>query len=876
MATTTKIYATASRYGNAGQGSYSQSGRLYVGTNDNGSNYRARITFPTIRSAAAIGDNNIIITKVTLTVRRDSGYKASTVTAGASADGNWGAVCDGTASLNIPAKTAWYTFDITNCAEAILNYSGNWYVHLTSSGTQARFNGIDDLDGAGKPYINVVWEYSANTLTTDVESVELGKEVHLNIAPEDGDASYALTYEFGDESGIIAETSDTSIAWTPPAEFALELPDADNGEVKITMKVYDAEGKQKRTEVLYLTITVPETAVPTIADMGISLVNDLGGYALTGKTYAVIAPTIDINDTYGASIKSVVAILTDGVNSQTITWDALTEADAGVFSGAAQNTNIIYNAGEAIITITVADSRGREVVQTHVINVQTYANPLITVFSVERYEPVYDADEQISGYAPSDTGENVWVSIKARCSDILGLNAVAWRITAKTVDGEVTYTGTGNGTEIDISNDRGIITAVVPAASAVEYTLTVADTAGYVSYQYDNVTPGRANFALAGSKYGASFGCMPKGTEAQPMLESAYPIYAYGGIEGVTNYTTEEVKTGGTWIDGKPIYRRVVTATGNIATDTALTTEKINGIDTLVNIVGSLLRTDGTRMTIPAYSATNYSCSCEVDNTNTLKFYKGTSITTSYIQVAAYYTKVMSEVTAYASGNPVSFNAVAGSVILPTTTMKMRQSGSGEASPENVRKIMSYDVLKLNHHGADEASTLRTYSVNVGNAVCCGSFDWTSGKLTMDYGFYKLDGTVKPYEATVIGESTRAGFNVLPFKAMEYVSGNTDGAFSHGKYLMSWGSESTHAYANGWTVIITMPTALVGSTIDSFAEYLAAQNAAGTPLQIAYKLLETNVIQLAAQQITALTPYQTNVLYGDGDTINVEYTKWED
>ena len=555
MATTTKITATASRYGNSSGNSYSSSGKVYVGKVDGGATYRSRLTFPSIRSLAAIGDANIVITKVTLHMRRDGGGPA-VVTAGSSADSAWGAATDGSGSLNIAAQTAWYTIDITDCAQAILNYPGNWYIHLTSTGTRVRCNGIEE---GATPYINVVWEYSANTLTTDVESVELGKEVHLSIAPEDDDASYALTYEFGDEAGTIAETSATAITWTPSLHFATELPDADSGEVKITMKVYDAEGKQKRTEVLYLTVTVPETAVPTITDMGISLVNDLGGYALTGKTYAVIAPTIDINDTYGASIKSVTASLADGMNSQTITWDALTETDAGVFSGAAMPTNIILNAGEATITLTVTDSRGREVVQSHSISVKAYSNPLITAFSVERYEPVYSADEQIIGYAPSDTGENVWVTLKASCSDIEGLNAIAWKITAKTADGESTYSGVGSGTLIDISNDRSIITAVVSAAAAVEYTVAVADTAGYNAFQYDNVTPGRANFALAGSKYGASFGCLPKGTEAQPMLESAYPIYAYGGIDGVTNYTMDEVETGGTWIDGKPIYRRILT-----------------------------------------------------------------------------------------------------------------------------------------------------------------------------------------------------------------------------------------------------------------------------------------------------------------------------
>ena len=531
MATTTKITPTSTKHGYVDKAAYSYEGNIYIGKRDDGDVSRTRITLPSLRSNAAIGDNNIAITKLILRMYRSNGGPVN-VTAKVSSSSAWNAAADGTGAVTISAKNGWYDLDLTSCAEAILGYTGNWYIHLSGTGSRVMCNGISA--SSNTPYMNVVWEYSANTLTTDVESVELGNEVHLNIAPQADDASYALTYEFGDEAGTIAETSAASITWTPAVAFASEIPNSESGEVKITMRVYDAEGNQKRTEILYLTVTVPESVVPTIADVGITLVNALGGYALTGKTHAVIAPVVDITAAYGATVKSVKAEIKDGGIVQTITWDALNETDAGVFSAAAQASNILLNAGEAVITLTVTDSRDREVVQTHNINVQAYENPQITAFSVERYEPVYNADEQITGYAPSDTGENVWITLRASCSAIVGLNSIAWKITAKTASSEAAFNGIGAGTLIDITNDRDIITAVVSAAATVEYTVEVTDTAGYNAFQYDNVTPGRANFALAGSKYGASFGCLPKGTEENPMLESAYPIYAYGGIDGVT------------------------------------------------------------------------------------------------------------------------------------------------------------------------------------------------------------------------------------------------------------------------------------------------------------------------------------------------------
>lgn len=598
MATTTKILATANRYGSTGgsvANSYAYNGRAYVGKSEENRVYRSRLTFPSIRSLAAIGDANIVITKVTLHLRRHSGG-ACDVTAGSSADSAWGAATDGSGSTTIAAQTAWYTIDITECAQAILNYPGNWYIHLTGSGTRVCCYGVEDSFTA---YVNVVWEYAANTLTTDAESVELGTEAHFNIAPEVGDDNYVLTYEFGDETGTIAETSDTSITWIPPLLLASDMPHTDAGEAKITMKVYDADGAQVRTEVLYLTVTVPDSMAVTYVDdtfnaeIKTGLVFGGGVVLLAGKSYLEITPALDISGTYGASIVSLRADIVNGSATQTIEWSSLTETDAGIFTGAAMATAILTSAGSVSVTLTATDSRGREAAITRTFDVYAYSNPTITNFSVERYEPIYDEDEQITGYTPSDIGEYVWVTLEASCTDVVvdgvARNSIGWKITGKGTDGiETEYIGGGDSTEIDIYEDRTIITAAISAAIGVDYTVEVVDAAGYSASQYDSITPGRANFALAASKYGASFGCLPKGTEAQPMLESAYPFYAYAGINGVTNYSTDEVKTGGTWIDGKPIYRRVI-ALNAPAANTWYGSSAQNG---LINNVDAVIKYD--------------------------------------------------------------------------------------------------------------------------------------------------------------------------------------------------------------------------------------------------------------------------------------------
>ena len=55
---------------------------------------------------------------------------------------------------------------------------------------------------------------------------------------------------------------------------------------------------------------------------------------------------------------------------------------------------------------------------------------------------------------------------------------------------------------------------------------------------------------------------------------------------GNPNYTTEEQKTGGTWIDGKPIYRKVITGL-NISTSTSyVNLMSVGAIDTIIRTSG--------------------------------------------------------------------------------------------------------------------------------------------------------------------------------------------------------------------------------------------------------------------------------------------------
>ena len=70
------------------------------------------------------------------------------------------------------------------------------------------------------------------------------------------------------------------------------------------------------------------------------------------------------------------------------------------------------------------------------------------------------------------------------------------------------------------------------------------------------------------------FGGEATGTGSTPTYDFYGPINARNGVIGGTRYSTSEVDTGNSWIDGKRIYARVLTyttpATANVTTRHAL------------------------------------------------------------------------------------------------------------------------------------------------------------------------------------------------------------------------------------------------------------------------------------------------------------------
>ena len=366
------------------------------------------------------------------------------------------------------------------------------------------------------------------------------------VTPEAEGERHDLTWALGSASGTIATGAGNTIAWTPPVSLAAELPDSETGMAAVRMVTRDADGNVLRNELYYQTVRVPEDVKPSCA-LAVRVLDGLQGkYGLTGRSHAEYVPTVDMTAAQGASIARVAAELTDGGAVRTIEWTAMMEADAGVFTGAAADGGVFTGAGSAAAILTVTDSRGRTATAEAAVEVYAYSPPVITEFAAERYEPVYDENEEISGYQASDLGGYVWVTLRANVTDVRvggsALNELTWTITAKNGDAVQTASGSG-GQAVALVNDRALFPAAVGEDETWSFTATVKDTAGGSAAQYDDVIPGRANLSLSPDGYGVAVGMIAAGRKANPMFESAYPARFYGGVYGESGLRVDEMQS---------------------------------------------------------------------------------------------------------------------------------------------------------------------------------------------------------------------------------------------------------------------------------------------------------------------------------------------
>ena len=220
------------------------------------------------------------------------------------------------------------------------------------------------------------------------------------------------------------------------------------------------------------------------------------------------------------------------------------------------------------------------------------------------------------------------------------------------------------------------------------------------------------------------------------------------------------------------------------------------------------------------------------------------------------------------SGNPVICHPVEDYPLSAVVSLKPKQAGSGDPSPDNVRPISGYDSVTVTQ-SKDEAQVKQItltlpetiYGGTVDAVSGAGSEEWDIVTLTSDFlatnsWTYGANGDQK--SATIYGAIPMANDSVgdiycthfkradsVPLENLEYWSASA-----------YFGFKRIAIRNDEWT------------SLETAKSWLDAQAAAGTPVQVAYKLATPEPFQATGNQpIPALAG--ENTVYTDGNSLAV-------
>lgn len=219
-------------------------------------------------------------------------------------------------------------------------------------------------------------------------------------------------------------------------------------------------------------------------------------------------------------------------------------------------------------------------------------------------------------------------------------------------------------------------------------------------------------------------------------------------------------------------------------------------------------------------------------------------------------------VEAEASGNPVTFLTDLAkplkSLLIPFTP---KQTGSGEPSPTNIRPIVPWNGVTVNHSGADTSEYTST-DISFPSPVYGGTLDAVTGVLTDGWKTETFDGSSDElWNFTQVGTSAFyrayirisdiAQDNDVAILADKYKAVSFDNRSFSQKVCMATNKNESPQYVS----FITDET-----TVEAFKAWLAEN-----PVTIAYMTATPQEIALTPQQITALVGNNTIWSDANGD-----------
>ena len=236
------------------------------------------------------------------------------------------------------------------------------------------------------------------------------------------------------------------------------------------------------------------------------------------------------------------------------------------------------------------------------------------------------------------------------------------------------------------------------------------------------------------------------------------------------------------------------------------------------------------------------------------------------------------------SGNPVVCYPVENYPLGVTVSWEPTQEGGGTPSMDNIRPIKGRESVRVELRGENLPTTYSPYTgqtnvLHLPTTIYGGEVDAVAGEGQETSKLVTLDGTetwhtwgVNAYNSAVTGFYT--------YDVNDYATTNTAGICSHlsSGNVDVWGGRNSgigfSTTGSSSYFIFSLPTAILADTSDNSAAIaslkssLAAQYAAGTPVQVCYKRAEpVPFTATGGGEIKALRG--TNTLLTDADTLTV-------
>lgn len=218
------------------------------------------------------------------------------------------------------------------------------------------------------------------------------------------------------------------------------------------------------------------------------------------------------------------------------------------------------------------------------------------------------------------------------------------------------------------------------------------------------------------------------------------------------------------------------------------------------------------------------------------------------------------------SGNPV---VIPEYVALEKLNVEFlpKQAGSGNPSPENVRPISGYDSVTVTQSKGE--AQVKQITLTLPETIYGGTVDAVAGVGEKTWKCIEFDGTEE-----YIGVSTSYGYQLsYRLSALANADERESSTCSHFKYKPTK-AESFWIDSSG-VFIRFIPNEI--SSVGEWKSYLATQAAAGTPVQVAYKLATPEPFEISKISIPSLIGENTFFTNGDNmDIIYKESSFWSD